>query len=84
MSRELAARALLAVDARDHHRRVVPSNSSGVTTTGPSDGREVLALRRAEPDPHLRRWRSRADQSFITVKPPIAPSAPMIAATSSS
>ena len=30
------------------------------------------------------RWRSRADQSFITVNPPIAPSAPMTAATSSS
>ena len=46
--------------------------------------REVLALRRPEPDRHLRRWRSRADQSFMIVNPPIAPSAPITAASSSS
>ena len=31
----------------------LPSNSSGVTTTGPSERREVLPLRRPEPDGHL-------------------------------
>ena len=61
-----------------------PSNSSGVTTTGPSDVAKSLPFAGPSPTFISRRWRSRADQSFITVNPPIRPSSPMIAATSSS
>ena len=63
---------------------LVPSNSSGVTTTGPSEVAKSLPFAGPSPTFISSRWRSRADQSFITVKPPICPSAPMIAATSSS
>ena len=80
---ELAARALLAVHARDHLADE-PSNSSGVTTTGPMRRREVLALRRPEPDAHLAPLQVARRPVVQTVKPPIAPSAPITAATSSS
>ena len=61
-----------------------PSNSSGVTTIGPRLVAKSFPFAGPSPTRISARWRSRADQSFITVKPPIFPSAPMIAATSSS
>ena len=62
----------------------LPSNSSGVTTTGPSEVAKSLPFAGPSPTVISFSCRSRADQSFITVKPPIAPSAPTTAATSSS
>src|SRR3954470_4053707 len=64
-------------------RRRWPS-SSGVTTTGPSEVAKSLPFAGPRPTFISFRWRSRADQSFMTVKPPIAPPAPITAATSSS
>ena len=61
-----------------------PSSSSGVTTTGPRLVAKSFPLAGPRPTFISVRWRSRADQSFMTVKPPIRPSAPTIAATSSS
>ncbi len=61
-----------------------PSNSSAVTSTGPKLVAKSLALAGPSPTRISLRWMSRADQSFITVKPPICPSAPITAATSSS
>ena len=61
-----------------------PSNSSTVTRIGPRLVAKSLPF--AGPSPTLisARCRSRADQSFMTVKPPMRPSAPITAATSSS
>ena len=64
-------------------RRRSPS-SSGVTSTGPSEVAKSLPFAGPRPTFISCRCRSRADQSFMTVKPPIRPSAPITAATSSS
>ena len=61
-----------------------PSNSSGVTTTGPRLVAKSFPFAGPSPTFISARWRSRADQSFMTVKPAIRPSAPTTAATSSS
>ena len=61
-----------------------PSNSSGVTTSGPRLVAKSFPFAGPRPTFISAAWRSRADQSFMTVNPPIRPSAPMIAATSSS
>src|SRR5256885_3979570 len=50
---ELAARALLAVDAREH-RAAAAVELVGRDDDRPEAGREVLPLRRPEADPHLR------------------------------
>ena len=57
-------------------RPSAPSNSSGVTTTGPSDVAKSLPFAGPSPTCISRRCRSRADQSLRTVNPPIAPSGP--------
>ena len=80
---EVPARALLAVHARDHLQPQVVELVR-CDYDRPERRREVLPLRRPEPDLISARCRSRADQSFMIVKPPISPSAPIIAATSSS
>ena len=51
-----------------------PSNSSAVTSTGPRLVAKSLALAGPSPIRISARWMSRADQSFITVNPPICPS----------
>src|SRR3954470_3458435 len=64
-------------------RRRSPS-SSGVTTSGPSEVAKSFPFAGPSPIAISLRCRSRADQSFITVNPPISPSVPITAATSSS
>src|SRR6266566_9397837 len=59
-------------------------SSSGVTTTGPSEVAKSFPLAGPRPTFISLRWRSRADQSFMIVNPPIAPPPPITAATSSS
>ena len=58
------------------------ASSSGVTSDRAEREREVAALRGPEPGGRARRRRARAPvQSFASVNPPIAPSAPIIAAS---
>ena len=61
-----------------------PSSSSTVTSTGPRLVAKSLPFAGPSPTAISARWRSRADQSFMIVKPPISPSAPITAASSSS
>ena len=61
-----------------------PSNSSGVTRIGPRLVAKSLPFAGPSPTFISLRWTSRADQSFMTVNPPMPPSAPITAATSSS
>ena len=63
---------------------LVPSNSSTVTRTGPMVVAKSFAFAGPSPTRISLRWMSRADQSFMAVKPAIAPSRPITAATSSS
>ena len=63
---------------------LLPSNSSGVTTIGPRLVAKSLPFDGPSPTRISARCRSRADQSFMIVKPATRPSRPMIAATSSS
>src|SRR5205823_3611383 len=59
-------------------------SSSGLTTTGPSEVAKSLPFAGPSPIAISCRWRSRPAQSFITVKPPLAPSAPITIPPSSS
>ena len=59
-------------------------SSSGVTSTGPRLVAKSLPFAGPRPTAISIFWRSRADQSFMTVKPAIRPSAPTTAAASSS
>ena len=59
-------------------------NSSGVTIIGPRLVAKSFPFAGPSPTSISGRCRSRADQSFMIVKPPICPSPPITAATSSS
>ena len=66
-------------------RRSGPSgSSSGETSSGPSEVAKSLPLAGPRPTDISFAWRSRADQSFMIVKPSIPPSEPITAASSSS
>ena len=68
---EVPARAFLAVHARDHRRRSRRRTRPAVTSTGPMLVAKSLPFAGPSPTASPRRWRSRADQSFMTVKPAI-------------
>ena len=61
-----------------------PGSSSGDTSSGPSEVAKSLPFAGPRPTDISFIWRSRADQSFITVKPSGRPSAPITQASSSS
>ena len=63
---------------------LVPSNSSGVTRTGPKLVAKSLAFAGPRPTRISLRWMSRAEKSFMTMNPAMSSSLPMTAAISSS
>ena len=58
-----------------------PGSSSSVTSAGPIESAKSLLFDGPKPEARSARSRSRAVQSFASVTPPIAPSAPITAAT---